>query len=188
MVFVGVVRFGTAKKCACPSLWLLQWKTRMGFEKSLILLMSNHLNKPSLTALLLGLGGLIPFVGLASLYVLTSGTHQQTLLFSLLAYGATIISFLGAIHWGLSMGEDSPNNLRLVWGVLPSLGAWLCLMFSPHLGLALECLILWVCFFVDYKTYPTFNLSAWLKLRFVLTLVASLSLLTPLAVSSFQHI
>ena len=141
--------------------------------------MSNHINKPSLTALLLGFGGLLPFVGLSSLSVLTSGTHQQTILFSLLAYGATIISFLGAIHWGLTMREDSPNSLRLVWGVIPSLAAWLSLVFSTQLGLAIEGLILWVCFFVDYKTYPTFNLSAWLKLRFVLTLVASLSLFIP---------
>lgn len=99
--------------------------------------MSNNIQSPSRTALLLGFGGLIPFVGLSSLYILTSGTHQQTLLFSLLAYGATIISFLGAIHWA--------------------------------------------CFFVDCKTYPTFNLSAWLKMRFVLTLIASVSLFAPLA-------
>ena len=148
--------------------------------------MSNHINKPSLTALLLGFGGLIPFVGLSGLSVLTTGTHQQTLLFSLLAYGATIISFLGAIHWGLTMMEPSPNSLRLVWGVIPSLIAWLSLIFSTQLGLAIECSILWVCFFVDYKTYPNFNLWAWLKLRFVLTLIASVSLFAPLALINIQ--
>ena len=148
--------------------------------------MSNHINKPSLTALLLGFGGLIPFVGLSGLSVLTAGTHQQTLLFSLLAYGATIISFLGAIHWGLTMMEPSPNSLRLVWGVIPSLTAWLSLIFSTQLGLVIECSILWVCFFVDYKTYPNFNLSAWLKLRFLLTLIASVSLFAPLALVNIQ--
>ena len=148
--------------------------------------MSNHINKPSLTALLLGFGGLIPFIGLSGLSVLTSDTHQQTLLFSLLAYGATIISFLGAIHWGLTMREPSPHSLRLVWGVIPSLVAWLSLIFSTQVGLALECSILWVCFLVDYKTYPHFNLSAWLKLRFALTLIASVSLLAPLALINMQ--
>jgi hypothetical protein len=103
-----------------------------------------------------------------------------------LAYGATIISFLGAIHWGLTMMEDSPSMVRLVWGVIPSLAAWLSLIFSTHVGLAIESLVLWACFWMDYKTYPRFNLSAWLKLRFVLTLVASLSLLTPLALSTVQ--
>jgi len=148
--------------------------------------MSNHIHKPSTTALVLGFGGLIPFIGLSGLSVLTSGAHQQTLLFSLLAYGATIISFLGAVHWGLTMTEDIPNKLQLVWGVIPSLAAWLSLIFSTQLGLAIEGLVLWACFFVDYKTYPLFNLSAWLKLRFVLTLVASLSLLTPLALNNVQ--
>jgi hypothetical protein len=148
--------------------------------------MSNHINKPSLTALLLGFGGLVPFVGLSSLSVLSFGTHQQTLLFSLLAYGATIISFLGAIHWGLTMREPSAHSLRLVWGVIPSLVAWLSLIFSTQVGLAIQCSILWVCFLVDYKTYPHFNLSAWLKLRFVLTLVASVSLVIPLTLSIIQ--
>jgi uncharacterized membrane protein len=84
------------------------------------------------------------------------------------------------------MTEDIPNKLQLVWGVIPSLAAWLSLIFSTQLGLAIEGLVLWACFFVDYKTYPLFNLSAWLKLRFVLTLVASLSLLTPLALNNVQ--
>lgn len=145
--------------------------------------MSNHIHKPSVTALLLGVGGLIPFVGLSSLCLLTSDTHQQTLLFSLLAYGATIISFLGAIHWGLTIREDAPNHLSLMWGVIPSLAAWISLIVSTQLGLAIESLVLWLCFYVDFKTYPTFHLSAWLKMRFALTVVASVSLLFPLALS-----
>ena len=126
--------------------------------------MANHINKPSLTALLLGFGGLIPFIGLSCLSVLT----------------------LSAIHWGLTMSEPSPHSLRLVWGVIPSLVAWLSLIFSTQVGLAMECSILWVCFLVDYKTYPHFNLSAWLKLRFALTLIASVSLLAPLALINMQ--
>jgi hypothetical protein len=103
-----------------------------------------------------------------------------------LAYGAIIISFLGAIHWGLTMMESSPNSLRLVWGVIPSLVAWLSLIFNTQLGLAIQCLVLWACFFVDFKTYPTFNLSAWLKMRFLLTLIASVSLFAPLALKNIQ--
>jgi len=148
--------------------------------------MSNNIQSPSRTALLLGFGGLIPFVGLSSLCIFTSGTHQQTLLFSLLAYGATIISFLGAIHWGLTMMESSPNSLRLVWGVIPSLAAWLSLIFNTQMGLAIQCLMLWACFFIDCKTYPMFNLSAWLKMRFALTLIASVSLFAPLALNYIQ--
>lgn len=148
--------------------------------------MSNLTHPPSKTALLLGYGGLIPFVGISASSVLLEGTHQTTLLFCLLAYGATIISFLGAIHWGLNMREESPNHLQLVWGVIPSLAAWLSLIFSTQTGLAIQCLMLWVCFGVDYRTYPTLNVAAWLKMRCWLTVFASLSLLTPLIYLAFS--
>jgi len=142
--------------------------------------MSNLIHQPSKIALILGYAGLIPFVGLSAASVLIDATHLNTLLFCLLAYGATIMSFLGAIHWGLSMRDDSPSQLQLVWGVIPSLVAWLSLISSIQLGLGIQCLMLWVCFGFDYRTYPTFHVAAWLKMRFILTLIASLSLLTPL--------
>jgi len=147
---------------------------------------SSYTHQPSKAALFLGYGGLIPFVGLSTLSVLMGETHQATLLLCLLAYGATIISFLGAIHWGLTMREASPHGLQLVWGVMPSLAAWLSLIFSIQTGLAIQCLMLWVCFGVDYRTYPAFNIAAWLKMRFLLTLIASLSLLTPLIHRAFS--
>jgi Protein of unknown function (DUF3429) len=142
--------------------------------------MSNLIHQPSKIVLIVGYAGLIPFVGLSAASVLIDATHLNSLLFCLLAYGATIISFLGAIHWGLTMRDDSPSQLQLIWGVIPSLAAWLSLIFSTQLGLAIQCLMVWVCFGFDYRTYPTLHLAAWLKMRFNLTLIASLSLLTPL--------
>jgi steroid 5-alpha reductase family enzyme len=141
--------------------------------------MSNNIHRPSRTALLLGFGGLIPFVGLSSLCIFTSGTHQQTLLFSLLAYGATIISFLGAIHWGLAMRAEHQDRIAIIWGVIPSLVAWGSLIVDTHLGLAIQFITLWVCFFVDLKRYPQFGVSEWLSLRLQLTLIAGISLVLP---------
>ena len=44
-----------------------------------------------------------------------------------LQYGASIVSFLGAVHWGLAVAEGTHGALRLGWGVMPSIGAWLAM-------------------------------------------------------------
>jgi hypothetical protein len=59
---------------------------------------------------LLAYSGLVPFIGLAALSFLVSPAQRPTVIFSLLAYGATIVSFLGAIHWGLTMIEPPQIN------------------------------------------------------------------------------
>ena len=65
--------------------------------------MQKNLSSPTLTARAIGYAGLIPFIGLSAMSVLWRDVHHSAVLFSLLAYGATIISFLGAIHWGLAI-------------------------------------------------------------------------------------
>ena len=69
---------------------------------------------------LLGWAGLVPF-GLAAL-----GTHSgiDTLVpYGFLggtAYGAVILSFLGAVHWGLAM-QDDRSPYWYVWSITPAL-------------------------------------------------------------------
>lgn len=77
----------------------------------------------------LGYAGLIPFVvGALGLWLLPAGLHGLTDM-ALRTYGALILSFLGAVHWGLAMrSAGHPANLQLELGVLPSLVAWLALM------------------------------------------------------------
>ena len=94
---------------------------------------------------------------------------------ALLAYSATIVSFLGAIHWGLSMRD--PHGLGtplLIWGVVPSLLAWVALLLSVTSGLFLMALVIVVCFGVDRQVYARLGLRAWLPMRFLLTVVAAL--------------
>ena len=47
---------------------------------------------------------------------------------ALLAYGAVILSFVGALHWGFAMAlgglSDRERTHRFVWSVVPSLLAW----------------------------------------------------------------
>jgi hypothetical protein len=94
----------------------------------------------------------------------------------LLAYGATIVSFLGAIHWGFAMQQGSPSRQLLVWGVIPSLLGWMSVLLGSALGLLLLTATLCLCFLIDYKIYPKFGLAQWLPMRFILTAVASVSL------------
>lgn len=130
---------------------------------------------PSLWAQILGYSGLIPFVGLAFVVGLWP-TNQAQAASALLGYGVTIASFLGAIHWGLTMREpQGPSTGMLVWGVVPSLMAWVALMLPTAHGLLLISLLLWACFAVDRVVYTRAGLRAWLPMRLLLTAIASLS-------------
>ena len=125
------------------------------------------------TAHVLGYAGLIPFVGLAVLALIDSPPEQALAAFALRAYAVTIVRFLGAIHWGLAMRQAQADTLLLVWGVAPSLLAWASLLIVPGAGSLLLAATLWLCFLVDRRMYPRFGLQTWLRMRLVLTTVAS---------------
>ena len=127
-----------------------------------------------LMAKVLGYAGLIPFVGLTALLQIVDVVHQPSVVFALQAYSATILSFLGAIHWGLTMRDEQPSQGMLIWGVAPSLLAWASLLVPPHLGLWSMAVALWACYAVDFKTYVRLGLTHWLPMRLILTAVASM--------------
>jgi len=136
-------------------------------------------NNISFVGRLLGYSGLVPFVSLAALSFLVSSEHRSAVIFSLLAYGVTIVSFLGAIHWGLTMIENIPSKRQLFWGVLPSLLAWVSLMVQIEWGLLLVAAVLFLCLVVDYQIYPDFGLDHWLGMRLILSIVAIVSTVLP---------
>ena len=134
------------------------------------------MNQPPRVAQLLGYGGLLPFGGLALVSLWIEPPSSALFASALLAYGASILSFLGAIHWGLAMRDDqAPDHKLLLWGVLPSLAAWLALLAGGALGLWVVVAGLWVCFAVDRSVYPRFALQGWLPMRLALTTVATLA-------------
>ena len=128
---------------------------------------------------LLGYSGLVPFVVLATLSFILPSAQRPAVVYSLLAYGVTIVSFLGAIHWGLTMIEDIPSKQQLVWGVVPSLLAWISLMIQVEFGLLLVATVLLLCLAIDYKIYPHFGLKHWLRMRLILSIVAIVSTIFP---------
>ena len=79
----------------------------------------------------LGHAGLIPFVGLAALMWLVAGDVHAFVAMALSAYAATIAAFLGGIHCGTGLPLDAPARpFHLVWGVVPSLVAWVALLIA----------------------------------------------------------
>lgn len=92
-------------------------------------------------ARLLGLAGLLPFVACALVVFLAEGWTRNLALQALAAYGAVILAFLGAVHWGFALaGSDGPAAWpRLIGGVLPALWAWAAIAVLPA---SLACLML----------------------------------------------
>ena len=138
----------------------------------------------STMALLLGLGGLIPFVSLSPImhispshYTANDNTNDNNVLSNTICaaneikmkllgighdtkmmthlnshvdhvndvfmraqlnYASSIISFLGAVHWGMALqqhGSMRPlQSWQFLYGVLPSVAAWLTMSHSGNTG------------------------------------------------------
>jgi Protein of unknown function (DUF3429) len=126
----------------------------------------------------LGYAGLIPFVVLAFfMWIVTPEAHPFVAI-ALCAYGATIAAFLGGIHWGIGLRHNAPQRkLHMVWGVIPSLVAWIAVIMPAYAGLPLLGFLLVACYLVDRKTWPEAGLRDWMTMRFRLTVVSTLSCL-----------
>ena len=134
----------------------------------------NTAHAPPPEALRLGYAGLLPFLAGAVAVAISDDTVRGHLGWALLAYGATIVSFLGGIHWGAAMqrGVDTPQ--ALAWGVMPQLVGWLSLLLPLRMGLLVTGSLLLLCYAVDRKRYAQLGLAGWLPLRRRLSVGAAL--------------
>jgi len=129
---------------------------------------------PNPVALRLGYAGLFPFIlGAVLAWLVRDEAHFYTIL-GLTNYATVVVSFLGAIHWGLAFRQSIPSPSPFVWGVVPPLMAWVASMMPPNAGLVVHGVMLIVCYLVDRRLYPALGASAWLTLRFRLSAVAAL--------------
>jgi hypothetical protein len=71
--------------------------------------------------------------------------------------------------------QAQPQPRLWVWGVVPSLLAWVGVMMPPESGMVVLGAVLLLCYAVDRRLYPPLGLSRWLVLRFRLSAVAALS-------------
>lgn len=99
----------------------------------------NHADRPMPAAFTaLGYAGLLPFVACVLGVVLLDAAARAFAVQALVAYGAVILSFLGAVHWGLLLraGEGQVQS-RLAFGVVPALAGWVALLLPEREALAL---------------------------------------------------
>ena len=85
-------------------------------------------------AVLLTVAGLVPFLVLA-LNAARGDTATQHTAVPLLTYGAVVLSFIGAVHWGFVLeGPEEPRQKsRLLLGVLPGLVGWGAALLGQYL-------------------------------------------------------
>jgi hypothetical protein len=130
--------------------------------------------KIPMAVLLPGLAGLIPFVGLSLSQVLSAPIQPVLALFMFNTYGAIILSFVGAIWWGLAAAtrEAAPKAIMFYWSVTPALIGWFALLVDLDLGLlmlAAGFVLQWLGDAWLVRTYPGVA-PAWLfSLRTILT-------------------
>ncbi|WP_338819061.1 DUF3429 domain-containing protein [Acidovorax temperans] len=132
----------------------------------------------------LGYGGLLPFAALAGIGWWAPGTPLWgTPLWgtALLAYGAVILSFVGALHWGFAMVlgglSDRERTHRFVWSVVPSLLAWPAVLLPMAGGAALLIVGFAAHLAQDLRLASRAALPAWyLPLRWRLTVTACVCL------------
>jgi hypothetical protein len=137
---------------------------------------------PASAAWLGGLGA-IPFVTLAGAIPLLDGAPRLFAVHALLAYGATILSFLGGVHWGLAIrGHSGPdtNTLRgrLILSVIPSLAGWAALLVTGPAGLLILAIAIAGMLLVDLRAARLGDAPPWYpKLRVPLSGVVIAALL-----------
>lgn len=143
--------------------------------------MSTLTNTRPVAVAWLGYGGLLPFLA-AALLCWAEPHHRSFWLQMLLSYGAVILSFVGALHWGFAMVH--PDRVKLgvgglyVWSTLPALVGWIAVLATPGIGAGLLLAGFLAHFRQDQRLARVLTLPAWyLPLRLQLTVVASLCLL-----------
>ena len=122
----------------------------------------------------LGLAGLIPFFGMLSLAAGVEGTQRTVRLFYLAGYGAIILSFVGALHWGVAMmltrDSDTERWKLMTWSTVPALIGWATLPLPPHTAFAVLIATFWVHFVMDRALATRHGVPDWyLPLRLILT-------------------
>ncbi|XP_006817746.1 transmembrane protein 69-like [Saccoglossus kowalevskii] len=136
-----------------------------------------YLKEAPLPALVFGAATLIPFAA-GTAYSIVHGVYNQDILFVQMADAAIVLSFVGAVRWGLALPDGSdtrPNWSNLGYSIAPAAIALLGISVEPSVGLPV--LITAMAGFaitdIAMPGYP-----AWYKsLRFYITLGIVITLL-----------
>ncbi len=136
-------------------------------------------------ALVLGLGGLLPFfaTAIASIALDSPPEEAGRAVQALGAYGAVILSFLGGVRWGDLLDDSVRINqwMPLTLSVVPSLIAWSALLLGSTSMLAVLIVGFAFQYSLDRAAVQRGALPEWFgRLRLILTCGALLSLIVTL--------
>ncbi|MCJ1463975.1 hypothetical protein MMC07_002585 [Pseudocyphellaria aurata] len=154
-------------------------------------------------AYIIGMAGVLPYLGtsLSTVYLawdinhaettgsgfLVSGNTAELLLHIVeplqIGYGAVIISFLGAIHWGLEWAKYGgvKGYGRYAYGVIAPAVAWPTLLFSIEYALITQFLTFTFLYYADAQAVVRGWAPHWYSTyRFVLTFVVGTSIVISL--------
>ena len=121
------------------------------------------------SGVLLGLGGLIPF--LATTTALWWFGDERYLQVGLL-YGACILSFLGGIQWGFALPSKQGGAMHLYWSVIPALIGWGATLAPPFAGPWILAAGVFAAWLYERQAALAARLPDWYRaLRHLLTLV-----------------
>jgi hypothetical protein len=126
----------------------------------------------------LGYAGLAPFVAGALELWLLPGVLVDFIERALLTYAAVILSFMGAVHWGLAMrSHRDVINLQLGLSVIPALLAWVALMLPAVAAYPVFILCFIALYVFDLQAVKAHMVPGWYPtLRLPLTIGVVLSL------------
>jgi hypothetical protein len=135
---------------------------------------------PPPTPLWLGTTGVLPFLFLSVMAWLPT-PWLPAVQFALLAYGAVILTFVGALHWGVAMAasdlQQTQRNWLFAWSVVPALVAWTSMLLPYAWGIGVLLIGFWVQYVQDRRLVGRAGLPAWyLPLRLGLTSSVSAAL------------
>ncbi|UZJ51621.1 hypothetical protein CBS101457_000941 [Exobasidium rhododendri] len=172
--------------------------------KSIISEVAEQVPRP---AMIWGAAGIIPYVSTAgaSIYLarqtqlvaqgldshIDFETASALLLHSQnvqIQFGAILLSFLGAIHWGFEFSKfgGELGNKRYVLGLIPVALAWPTLMLTPQLALVSQWGAYVVTWFIDLKATNAGWAPHWYSsYRFGLTAAVGLSIIATLAGTNY---
>ena len=135
-------------------------------------------NRNSKLIILLSVFGLLPFLfGLIDLLL-----NKDNLFFVINLpkyYGSIILTFLGAVYWGIVLNDSHKNlitekikTLLIFWSIIPSLWSVLILIFGNNITIIILALCYLIVQIIDEFIIKYFKFPIWyLFLRRSLTLI-----------------
>ena len=141
-------------------------------------------NRNSKLIVLLSILGLLPFFfGLIDLLL-----NKNNLFFVINLpkyYGSIILTFLGAIYWGIILNDSHKNLIPdkvktyiICWSIIPSLWSSLILIYNHNITIIVLAICYIIVKFVDEFVIKYFKFPIWyLFLRRLLTIIVILILL-----------